>query len=244
MQKHKTLFLDNSSTTITDVQSCLRLTDLDEIGDNTHRLYFQMLGLLSLREMTVEQTIVFWMEFLSQIGISPDTVTIHPDKLDEWRSFYSEYSVTIEPDVNNYWRDESSGLGGYSTEFYVNGVEIGNIVHTSGNSIDSGFGLERLMLVLGHQTPTKTVLLKQSILHIVRSGYLPSNKLQGYVLRKLIRLLIESGGRLEHPMFYQEILRLERLRDRYNQLKSKHFDKSPDWWWNTHGIRIDEVNNS
>jgi alanyl-tRNA synthetase len=47
MQKHKPRFLDPTHTGIlSDIQHCLRLNDLDEIGDGTHLLDFHMLGLL------------------------------------------------------------------------------------------------------------------------------------------------------------------------------------------------------
>ena len=49
MQKHKALFQHSSTShTIGDVQRCLRLNDLDEVGDGTHYLDFHMLGLFSL----------------------------------------------------------------------------------------------------------------------------------------------------------------------------------------------------
>ncbi len=81
MQQFKPLFIDPSVTaTFANLQSCLRLGDLDEIGDGTHLLRFDMLGLFSFRQMTVGQAIDFWLGFLAEIGASPDHVTIHPDR--------------------------------------------------------------------------------------------------------------------------------------------------------------------
>ena len=64
MQQFKSKFKDtNFKGTLSNIQSCLRLNDLDEIGDGSHLLYFNMIGLFSFRELTVTQTIDIWMEF-------------------------------------------------------------------------------------------------------------------------------------------------------------------------------------
>ena len=88
MQKFKDKFKDKSyQGTISNIQSCLRLNDIKEIGDGSHLLYFNMIGLFSFRQLSVMETIDFWMEFLNKIGIIPDYVTIHPDKIN-WKEFY------------------------------------------------------------------------------------------------------------------------------------------------------------
>ena len=81
MQHFKPQFSDPSFTdTFCTIQKCLRLNDLDEVGDGTHYLDFDMIGLFSFRHWTVPQSIDFFMEFLSSLNIKPDYVTIHPDK--------------------------------------------------------------------------------------------------------------------------------------------------------------------
>lgn len=82
MQQYKPLFSDPSYIgTVANSQACLRMGDLDEIGDGTHFLHFTMLGLFSFREMSVGDAINFWIEFLGTLGLVPDHVTIHPDRL-------------------------------------------------------------------------------------------------------------------------------------------------------------------
>jgi alanyl-tRNA synthetase len=235
MQQYKPLFSDPKHTgTISNTQSCLRLGDLDEIGDGTHSLYFEMLGLFSFRQWSVGDGIEFWLEFLDSIGGYPDYVTIHPDKLEEWSPFYrGRLPIKVDPDCT--WSDGS--VQGYCTEFYKHGVEIGNIVNPLGTCIDIGFGLERLDLVINGVLPkTPEVILEETILKIIESGYRPGNKEQGYVLRKLLRLLWSRGGKLDHEFFEQEFERQQRLRLLYDRLKSKHSDKPPEWWFDTHGI--------
>jgi alanyl-tRNA synthetase len=63
MQQFKDKFKNPDNTSIANSQSCIRLQDLDEIGDGSHLLYFNMLGLFSFGELTMQQTIHFWMKF-------------------------------------------------------------------------------------------------------------------------------------------------------------------------------------
>ena len=143
MQQYKSLFSDPSYTVlVANSQACLRMGDLDEIGDGTHFLHFTMLGLFSFREMTVGEAIDFWLEFLGKLGLVPDHVTIHPDRADRVEFALSRERVPIIPDPERTWSDGS--VSGYCTEFHKDGVEIGNIVNPLGTCIDVGFGLERL----------------------------------------------------------------------------------------------------
>jgi alanyl-tRNA synthetase len=240
MQQFKSLYSDVSySGTFANVQSCLRVGDLDAIGDGTHLLYFDMMGLFSFRQLSVKDAIDFWLSFLSMVGAQPDYVTIHPDKLFQWAPFYGD-RVPIRPDPECTWSD--GDISGYSTEFYKNEVELGNIVNPLGTCIDVGFGLERLdMVVSGTPPPTRQDTLSAAIERIIASGYRPGNKQQGYVLRKLLRQLWVSGGSLDHRFFHDEVERQKRLRERYKQLKPQYPDKPTEWWFDTHGIEIADM---
>lgn len=228
MQQYKPLFSDPShSGTVANSQACLRMGDLDEIGDGTHLLHFSMLGLFSFREMTVGNAIDFWLEFLETVGLVPDHVTIHPDRLVEWTPLYGG-RVPIVPDPECMWSDGS--IRGYCTEFYKDGVEIGNIVNPLGSCIDVGFGLERLdMIVSGTPQDDALGTLCETVMTIVESGYRPGNKEQGYVLRKLLRRIHKMGGMLHHPFFAEEVERQKRLRAKYLCLRDRHSEISPDW---------------
>lgn len=240
MQQYKTLFSNPSySGTVANSQACLRMGDLDEIGDGTHFLHFTMLGLFSFRQMAVGEAIDFWLEFLERIGLHPDHVTIHPDRLDEWGPLYRG-RVPIVPDPECIWSD--GDIRGYCTEFYKDGIEIGNIVNPLGTCIDVGFGLERLdMIVNGTPPDDALATLRKTAMRIIESGYRPGNKEQGYVLRKLLRRIAVMGGALDHPFFEREVERQNGLRARYWQLRERHPDKSPQWWFDTHGIDVAEM---
>lgn len=240
MQQFKSSFRDPARRgTVANVQSCLRLNDLDEIGDGTHQLHFDMMGLFSFREMSVKDAVDFWFDFLQEVGLAPDTVTLHPDRLEAWRPLYDGRAVAIAPDPGCFWSDGEQG--GYCTEFYRQGVEIGNIVNTGGDCIDVGFGLDRLALMLGEPPPDAMTALRQGILRIIESGYRPGPKQQGYVLRRLLRQLVRQGGTLDHPLFAEEQQRQARLMQRFRTLWPKHRDKPAAWWLDTHGIDLGDA---
>lgn len=236
MQKYKKQFVDGSliGQTVCNIQSCIRLNDIDSMGDGTHFGYFNMMGTFSFRHWTVQQTIDFWMTFLTQhLGIKVDYVTIHPD-MPEWKSYHS---VEVKTDPECKWTDGE--IGGYCTEFYTNGIEIGNIVNPLGNCIDVGFGLERLDMIINHTQPkTKEQSLIDVITKLIESGYVPSHKQQGYVLKRLLRSLHQLGGSMSHPFFEQERSRQLRMTERYQKLLPKNPNMTKEWWYSTHGIDI------
>ena len=61
------------------------------------------------------------------------------------------------------------------------------------------------------------------------------------MLRKLLRQLYRLGGSMTHPFFQAEVVRQENLRDRYQKLLPRHGDKSPAWWFDTHGIDVRDL---
>lgn len=240
MQQYKTLFSNPSYIgTVANSQACLRMGDLDEIGDGTHFLHFTMLGLFSFREMTVGGAIDFWIEFLGSVGLVPDHATIHPDRLEDWTPLYRG-RIPIVPDAECRW--SAGSISGYCTEFYKDGIEIGNIVNPLGTCIDVGFGAERLDMILNGTPPDDALgTLRDTVMKIVESGYKPGNKEQGYVLRKLLRRIHRMGETLDHPYFVQEVERQERLRSKYLRLRDKYPDMSAEWWFDTHGIDLFEM---
>jgi alanyl-tRNA synthetase len=243
MQQFKQQFKDKqlSGKTLANVQSCLRLNDLDEIGDGSHFLYFNMIGLFSFRDWSVKTTIDFFFEYLHKLNLHPDYVTIHPDKISEWRCYYVGYDVEIRLDEECIWSD-GADLGGYCTEFYLNGLEIGNIVNTGGDSIDVGFGYERINSIVNKvEIEGGIQTIKTTIEKCIECGIRPSNKEQGYVLRKLLREFRKRGGNMEHEYFTQEIDRYQKSLVRYSRLKDKFKDKDSAWWFDTHGIDLNDI---
>ena len=241
MQQFKDRYKNPDNTTIANIQSCIRLNDLDEIGDGTHMLHFKMIGLFSFGKMTLNEAVDFWVEFIRDyLNISIDYVTVHSDKFDTWKWLYERHHIPIKLDDECIWSDGE--MGGYCTEFYHNDVEIGNIVNTMDKFIDVGFGFSRLNdIINGKNELTKNDILSDAINKIIEAGFKPGPQKQGYILRKLLRQLYLGGGSIEHPFFTKEIERQEKAKARYERLKDKHSDKPKEWWFDTHGIDLDEM---
>ena len=236
MQQFKNKFKNPDNTTIANIQSCIRLNDLKEIGDGTHMLHFKMIGLFSFGELTINEAVDFWVEFVRDVlKINIDYVTVHPDKFDDWKWLYERQKIVIKLDDECIWSDGE--MGGYCTEFYHNEVEIGNIVNTLDKFIDVGFGYSRLDDIINENKKlNENDILKDAIVKIIDSGFKPGPQKQGYILRKLLRQLYVGGGSVDHPFFEKEIQRQEKAKLRYERLKERHSDKPKEWWFDTHGI--------
>lgn len=240
MQQFKERFKDtNYSDTLANIQSVIRMNDFEEIGDSTHLLYFNMIGLFSFRQLSLQEVVDFWMEFLTkELNLTLSYVTIHSDR-PEWIELYSKYNIQVKYSDDCIWSDGE--IGGYCTEFFIDDVEIGNIVNPLGDCIDVGFGLERLEMFVNNKVISKEETLKDTVMKIIESGFKPSNLKQGYVLRKLLRELWINKWSIDHPYFQEEILRQEKILVKYLRLKDKFSHMPKEWWYDTHGIILEDV---
>ena len=239
------------------IQKSMRTSDIDEVGDETHLTFFEMLGNFSFGGYWKKEAIEWAHEFVTkELELKIDYVSIFggegqipADEESEqiWKSVDPKITVKRFGREDNFWGPTGSeGPCGPTTEIYVGGVEIWNIVfneyylpmvsHAMGEyesydefekrieeekwsqlsklkkqGIDTGMGLERLAMVVQkknnifetdlfesiiRELPTawtdikvKRILADHSrtICFLIADGVRPSNKEQGYVLRKLVR---------------------------------------------------------
>ena len=81
---------------LVDIQKCLRTVDFENIGDDTHNTFFQMLGNWSLGDYFKKESIAWSFEFLT----SPDWLNLPLNKL----------AFTVYEGKGNVPRDEESAL--------------------------------------------------------------------------------------------------------------------------------------
>jgi alanyl-tRNA synthetase len=90
---------------IVDSQTCLRSQDIDEVGDNRHTTFFEMLGNWSLGDYFKEQQVNWMWEFLTQV------VKLDPSKL-YITCFIGapEYNIPKDEEAAAYWKKLFEGM--------------------------------------------------------------------------------------------------------------------------------------
>ena len=118
---------------LTNCQKCIRTSDIDEVGDNTHLTYFEMLGNWSLGDYFKEKAIGDSFEFLTKVLEIPQerlyfTVFIGDENSPKdtesyniWRSLGVEEShLFYLPKKNNWWGlAANKGPCGPDTEMFI-----------------------------------------------------------------------------------------------------------------------------
>ena len=114
-----------------DAQKCVRLTDLEDIGDKTHHTFFEMLGNWSLGDYFKKESIGYSFEFLTKvlnIPIERLAVTVFAGNQDIPRddvsaSIWHELGIPKERIAylgveDNFWIAGESGPCGGDTEIF------------------------------------------------------------------------------------------------------------------------------
>lgn len=162
---------DFGSLNVASIQKCVRTSDIDEVGDESHLTFFEMLGNFSFGGYWKKEAIQYGHDFISkEMGLEIDYVTVFggdgdvpEDKESEtiWKTIAPGIKVIKSGRTDNFWGPTGNeGPCGPTTEIYVKGVEIWNIVfnqyfknkegkfsNLEKQGIDTGMGLERLTMV-------------------------------------------------------------------------------------------------
>ncbi len=263
MQQFKPYYLGRLSpygNRVISVQKCLRVDDIDEVGDDTHNTFFEMLGNFSFHYPNGEgsyfkqEAIKLGYEFIAEeLGMAIDYVTIFTgdekspkdtEALAIWKQLAEDKGITLEIKElgreDNFWGPTGAeGPCGPTTEIFVNGVEVWNIVFNQyyagidgslkeleQQGVDTGGGLERIItqsegvksvyetqvfaLILEnirnqfpHQSEEIYRILFDHIrasIFLLAEGVVPSNKEQGYILRRLLRKVLSLISSYDKPL--------------------------------------------
>ncbi len=119
---------------IVNVQKCLRTVDLDEVGDNTHLTFFEMMGNWSLGDYFKKDAITWSYEFLTSkeegLGLDlsrlyftvfggSDSVARDDESVEIWKSLgIPENRIYFKSSKSNWWSAGLNSPAGPSTEMF------------------------------------------------------------------------------------------------------------------------------
>jgi len=247
MQEFKKRFLSRKAGKKSTLQSCIRTPDLDLVGDGSHLTSFQMLGNFGFNTNDYEVVCLTWLDYINQLGISPTHITAHPNS--NYKFFKDKIDIVLSDD--NVWSDGS--IGGNCIEFYVNDLEIGNLVNPLGHSVDVGFGLERLVQIIEKKShiedtslfdqtlPIGVRDLQRTLELLFRNSVYPGAKGRNSVCRYLLRKYMELGGTDFQDWIREEEKLLSRKKSLLEKKKSIFHTKPYDYWYQTYGITQKDI---
>jgi len=131
---------------LVDSQKCIRTNDIDEVGDNRHLTFFEMLGNWSLGDYFKEEAIKWSFTFLTdkEEGLDLDINRIYvtvfegnddaprdTEAFDIWKKYLPENRIYFLPAKNNWWSAGDNGPCGPDTEIFYdpNETPIGDMTH-------------------------------------------------------------------------------------------------------------------
>ena len=120
-----------AGTRLTDYQKCVRTNDIEEVGDNRHLTYFEMLGNWSLGDYFKEESIAMSYDFLTkELGIPSEKLSVTVFKGDEdcprdevaanaWKKAgILEDNIYYYGKSDNWWIAGEEGPCGPDTEMF------------------------------------------------------------------------------------------------------------------------------
>lgn len=95
-----------SGRRLVNSQKCFRSQDVDEVGDNRHTTFFEMLGNWSLGDYFKKEQIGFVFDFLvNKVGLNPQNIYVTVFRGNK------EFKIAKDEAAAEYWQNEFSKLG-------------------------------------------------------------------------------------------------------------------------------------
>lgn len=188
----------SGSKRIVNSQKCVRTNDIEEVGDNTHLTFFEMLGNWSLGDYFKEEAITWSYEFLTSkeegLGLDPRRLYVTVFEGDEnaprdeeaygiWKRIFENEG--LDPDrriffmdaESNWWSPGDNGPCGPDSEMFydVSGTLTGGLTHEEFIAADE----------------------RQDIVEIWNDVFMEYQKKDGNVVGKLENQNVDTGSGLE-----------------------------------------------
>ena len=177
---------------LANAQKCVRTQDIDEVGDNTHDTFFEMLGNWSLGDYFKEDAIKWSYEFLTSkdegLGLDPTRLYItvfegnddaprDTEAFEIWKKYVPENHIYFMPAKSNWWSPGDNGPCGPDTEMFYDVTENG----------------------LGVMTKDEYMAAddRQDVVEIWNDVFMEYEKKEGKVIGKLAQKNVDTGSGLE-----------------------------------------------
>jgi len=226
---------------LVNVQKCVRTQDIDEVGDNTHDTFFEMMGNWSLGDYFKEEAISWSYEFLTskEEGLGLDSkrlyVTVFEGNGDAprdveafeiWKKFIPENHIYFMSAKSNWWSVGDNGPCGPDTEMFYDITEEG----------------------LGDLTKEEYLKAdnEQKVVEIWNDVFMQYEKKDGKVIGKLVQQNVDTGSGLERvvmavqgknnifetDLFSDIILKIEELSNlKYGNKSDEEYIKNGEQCW-------------
>ena len=166
---------DFGTRRVVSIQKSFRTSDIDEVGDESHLTFFEMLGHFSFGDYFKKETIEWTFELLTKIfGIAKERISISvfegdkkipkdQESYDAWLRFLPAQKIKLglREDGNVWGPAGPEGPCGVCNEVYVDGLEVATLVFMEyfyskddifiplkQKGVDVGWGFERLVKVV------------------------------------------------------------------------------------------------
>jgi len=177
MQQFKLYYLGEPcpfGKNVASCQKCFRTSDIAEVGDERHLTFFEMLGNFSFGGYFKKEAIEFAYQFLFEelklplsnafftVFQGDEEVPEDKESFEIWQKLgISKERIKKCSREDNFWGPTGlEGPCGPTTEIYVNGIEVWNLVFNEyykdregklislkQKGVDTGMGLERLAMI-------------------------------------------------------------------------------------------------
>lgn len=190
-----------------NIQKCLRTVDVDDIGDNTHATFFEMLGNWSLGDYFKKEAINWSYEFLTSktegLGLDPSRLYITVFEGDQnaskdleaytiWTDLFKKAGIDGErifymPAESNWWQAGENGPCGPDTEMYF---DIKNKFNGRGISKEEFLDADS----------------KKEIVEVWNDVFMQYEKKDGKIIGNLPKPSVDTGAGLERlSMIMQDV---------------------------------------